>query len=950
MRELTDVLQEILGYDYRLERELPGGGMSRLFLATERSLDRRVVVKVLPPELVCEAMVARFKREVEVTAQLSHPHILPVLRSGASHELLYYVMPYVEGESLRHRLTREGRLPVEDALLLLAEAADALAYAHARGVVHRDIKPENILLSDGHAVLADFGIARALRDDEALQVITTPGLPLGTFGYAPPEQVRGDRPADARADVYALAVVGYEMLTGEMPPADPAAAPPRRRTLLPAFARRASLRVTAARRETPVQASRAIMRGLSTAPEDRFQSATEFRDALREPYSRQVERRRRRRHHAIVGALSGAVVLAVVLLLWDPRINADLVAVSPFDAADPALRTWREGMADVLSRNFDGAGPLRAVPTRAVLRRWDGSGDDSSAVRIGRELGAGLVISGALRRVGGDSVRVEAAFIERTRFGTRTLDRVELLGLESRIAPMADSVTVRFLDALGRRRTLRAGGRPPLLGAHSILALKEFLHGEQLLRQNKYDSARVAYEAALRSDARFALAHWRMRAALRVVNGEWDRSSFDYALVASGLNFGLGQRDSLLILADSLYAAAPGFSGLETRLPYQRRRLEVLERAAQLYPDDPEVLTELGEARLHYGDLLGRTWEDARDAFERAIRDDSAYAPAYLHLVQLRGALYGADSARTTVAASLRYVPDDRRMRLVARLLEAAPVDSATIRDAGLETRELRDVAMLLTRWPSPDGRTLAVSRFLAAQDAAVMRRPHVRRLALHGRLAELARIGRASDWRENQMTAVFLAHFGALPAPVVDSAAAAWLRDGSPASLHAALLVAAQRRDTAALRAVVERSAAMVRGADTPETRYLRLAADAYAALARGDSAAALARLGQLPETPCTWSCVYEQIDRARLLEARGEVAEAARTFVAHPPSWDAIRAEEVLWMREWARLAERTGQPEAALRAYDYVARAWEGADPALADIARSARDAAARLRRPR
>src|SRR5881296_2167569 len=167
MTDLQARLQAALGDAYQVERELGGGGMSRVFLATEASLHRAVVVKLLPPEFASEVSEARFKQEIELAAHLQHPNILPVLSAGAKGDLLFYVMPFVSGESLRHRLTREGKLPVADAVRILHEMADALAYAHAEGVIHRDVKPENILLEGGHAVLTDFGVARALAESRS---------------------------------------------------------------------------------------------------------------------------------------------------------------------------------------------------------------------------------------------------------------------------------------------------------------------------------------------------------------------------------------------------------------------------------------------------------------------------------------------------------------------------------------------------------------------------------------------------------------------------------------------------------------------------------------------------------------------------------------------------------------------------------------------------------------
>ena len=222
-RSLSDQLQTALGDTYRIEQELTPGGMSRLFLATETSLNRKVVVKLLPPEFTSEVSAARFKQEIELAAHLQHPHILPVLTAGARENLLYYIMPFVEGESLREQLNRLGKLSVVDAARLLYEVAGGLAYAHEQGVVHRDVKPENILLQQGHAVLTDFGVARALVEARTGERLTEAGLVVGTPGYMAPEQAAGEPHVDARADVYALAVVGYELFAGAPPFTGPSA-------------------------------------------------------------------------------------------------------------------------------------------------------------------------------------------------------------------------------------------------------------------------------------------------------------------------------------------------------------------------------------------------------------------------------------------------------------------------------------------------------------------------------------------------------------------------------------------------------------------------------------------------------------------------------------------------------------------------------------------------------
>src|SRR5882672_7054983 len=381
--DLLARLQSALGDAYHIERELGGGGMSRLFLATEASLHRQVVIKVLPPEFTSEVSAARFKQEIELAAHLQHPNILPVLTAGAKDDLLFYVMPFVPGESLRHRLTREGKPPVADAVRILHEIADALAHAHAEGVIHRDIKPENILLLGSHAVLTDFGVARALAESRSGGRLTDTGLALGTPGYMSPEQAAGERNVDARTDVYALAVVGYEMLAGFPPFAGPTA-----QAVIAAHLTATPKPLTDVRPETPPAVANAVARALAKDPNARLRTAAEFRDVIGAASAPPAPRflSNRARVAAGLAILTVLVVAAVVAL--HPRAPAALdptvIAVAPFEVLDPKLELWREGLVDVLSRKLDGAGPLRTVSPTVVVRRWTGRADPAAASQLGR--------------------------------------------------------------------------------------------------------------------------------------------------------------------------------------------------------------------------------------------------------------------------------------------------------------------------------------------------------------------------------------------------------------------------------------------------------------------------------------------------------------------------------------------------------------------------------------
>ena len=307
---LSDLTTALAGR-YRLERELGAGGMATVWLAEDLRHERRVAIKVLHPELSAMLGPERFLAEIKTTANLQHPHILPLFDSGSAGGLLYYVMPYVAGETLRARLEREGQLPVADAVRLATQVADALEHAHQQGVVHRDVKPENVLLQEGHALVADFGIALAVTKAGG-QRMTQTGLSLGTPQYMAPEQAMGERTIDARADVYALGAVTYETLAGEPPFTGPSA-----QAILAKLLTETPRAPTALRRTVPPHVEAAVLRALEKLPADRFASAADFAAALERPTTgpatppvRHGAPHARRPSLALGAALVGAVIVA----------------------------------------------------------------------------------------------------------------------------------------------------------------------------------------------------------------------------------------------------------------------------------------------------------------------------------------------------------------------------------------------------------------------------------------------------------------------------------------------------------------------------------------------------------------------------------------------------------------------------------------------------------------
>ena len=278
--DLQSQLQEVLGPAYRIDRELGGAGMSRVFVATEIELDRQVVVKVLPPDFGAGLNVDRFRREIQLAARLQHPHIVPLLAAGARGSLLYYTMPFIAGENLRTRITRAGELPVQEATKIMREVADALSYAHSQGVVHRDIKPENILISGNHALVLDFGVSKALSSATSETptdgpTLTSLGIALGTPAYMAPEQAAADPHVDARADIYALGIVGYELLSGRTPFSGL-----NQQQTLSAHITTQPAPVSQHRPQLSPALAAAIMRCIEKHPSDRWQTAEELHAAL----------------------------------------------------------------------------------------------------------------------------------------------------------------------------------------------------------------------------------------------------------------------------------------------------------------------------------------------------------------------------------------------------------------------------------------------------------------------------------------------------------------------------------------------------------------------------------------------------------------------------------------------------------------------------------------------
>src|SRR2546429_80033 len=483
--------------------------MAMVFLATDVKHQRPVAIKVLRPELAAAVGHERFLREIEIAAKLQHPHILPVYDSGQADGMLYYVMPFVEGESLRDRLSRGGAVPHAEAARIAREVADALAYAHRQGIVHRDIKPANILLSQGHAVVADFGVARAVSASAARSELTQTGMAVGTPTYMSPEQALGETNLDGRTDVYALGVVLYEMLAGS-PPFEGATP---QSIVAQALSRKAPPLAHDALGLEPV-----IERALAREPGDRFTTADELGGALDGLLSGTGFRgAARRRTRSIVTAGALGVVALLAFTLWprgfraegDPRKS---LIVFPFnnktgDATRAYLAEAAMNLLDLAAAHWQDMRVYDDERTASLMRRrhvtTSAGGDFGTARGVAREARVGTLLLGDVRREG-DSLAIEAK-VHDVRSGDRLATYIVRAAWSSDPRPLFDTLAARILGTSGAP----PGERPTVLAqtTSSIAAYRAYLEGSAALQRLQLDSAQLLLERAVALDSGFALAY-----------------------------------------------------------------------------------------------------------------------------------------------------------------------------------------------------------------------------------------------------------------------------------------------------------------------------------------------------------------------------------------------------------------------------------------------------------
>jgi eukaryotic-like serine/threonine-protein kinase len=627
---ILERLKRALAGRYRLDREVGSGGMAVVYLAEDLKHERRVALKVLRPELGYELGADRFLREIRVAAGLSHPNILPLFDSGDADGLLYFVMPYVEGETLRERLTREGRLPLEEAVRIVSEVADALSRAHEAGIVHRDVKPENILLEGGHALVSDFGVSRAV-DAAGGDRLTRTGVAIGTPAYMSPEQAGGQAVEDARTDVYALGCVAYEMLVGQPPYTGSSA-----HAVVAGHIARPVPSLRGRLPDAPAGVDRVIGRALAKDPDERWSTAAELAMELRGAITaraRAEEQRReaRRRWVLRAGGLVGVVALSLVIWWGDAALSGPAIerlAVLPASnlTRDPEQDYFVDGVHEALIGELQRAG-VSVIARQSVLRY---RASEKPIAEIAAELGVDALLQPAVARQG-DSVLVQVSLYDtRSDVAIWSQDFTEPV---SGVLGLYRDVTGRIAGAIGVALSgdadLRLAERPEVDPQVYELVLRGRYHQRQFTPPD-FDLAEQYFERALALDSTHAPAYlglatvWSSRSQASLL----PTASTDS--VVRRLHDRARELDPELVEADRSHAGFLVWRAWEWDAGYAAYR-----RALQVDANNAETHAFLSMALVFQG-----RWEEADEHRRRAVELDPLN-PLILGMAGMQVALAG---------------------------------------------------------------------------------------------------------------------------------------------------------------------------------------------------------------------------------------------------------------------------------------------------------------------
>ena len=646
---------------YQIDSLLGMGGMGEVYLADDVRHQRRVALKLLRPEVAYSLGSERFLREIEIASRLRHPHILPVYDSGDLDGALFFVMPLVEGESLRARLDREKQLPLDDALRITHEVGDALSYAHAHGVVHRDIKPENILLESGHAVVADFGIARAL-SAVGTERLTGTGISLGTPTYMSPEQAAGNRDTDGRSDLYSLACVLFEMLAGEPPFTGPTP-----QSIIHQHFVSEPRSITPLRPAVPSAVAVAIARALAKTPADRFDTVEQFTEALTRAPTAPAAVASRPRSHAWLAVALGLVLLLgvawfatrghdapVEVAMAAPLDQKYVVAVLPFEnlSADSARSYFAAGMTEEITGQLSRLSALRVLGRNALTSYTDAA---DRIPRMVKDLGVGSIVEGTVR-VEGNRARVGVQLIDgrsRQTIWTEQYDRelADVFGVQRDIAQRITTALQASLTPAEARRA----GRPPTVDLAAYELYMRAGDTDRFVPAQNLEGIKILRQAVAR-DSNFAAAYAELARRFMFLGYSRGPVYFDSGLVAGKKAVAA---DPELAQAHFALGGAQSFSGRLAAGSISFRK------ALQLDPNYAWAMMDLSINE----DYLGHYDESLYWAM-RGVPLDPASPVTYYHvsvpLIRLGDDLA---SERFLVRAARRF-PDNVRLESALSMLD----------------------------------------------------------------------------------------------------------------------------------------------------------------------------------------------------------------------------------------------------------------------------------------
>ena len=644
-------LRESLAGSYNIVREVGRGGMSVVFLAQDCKHDRVVAIKVLHPELAASLGPERFLREIKLAARLSHPHILPLFDSGEVDGLLYYVMPFVKGESLRERLNREQQLSIEESVRHGCAIASALDYASRHDVVHRDVKPENVMIYEGVAMVMDFGIARAVSSADSA-TLTQIGMMIGTPAYVSPEQASGELNLDGRSDQYSLACVIYEMLSGERPFTGSSA-----QAIMAKRFTETAKPLRAVRSAVPESIERAVAKAMATDPAERFSSSGQFAQALASgsittpsdtmllpsPVNSFAKPVAEKEHFSISKRWLGAVFVALLAIgatiAWyiqssrtthretasapPATMSTDRpsLAVLPFVSLDGNSNNgyFADGMTDDIITDLS---KLSGVLVVARNSSWTYKGKSVKVQQVAKDLGVRYVLEGSVRREG-DTVRINAQLVDALAGQQLWAERYD--GSIRDVFALQDKVVGQIVAALAVKLTQDEQTRVGLAETRSPQAYDAVLRGWALYRQGSEEDTNKAialFEQAIALDPGYARAHAALAAASwRIVQSFWESTT------EGGYQRAYDRMQAALVKAKqqpNALAHAVSAEVLSKQGHYDEAFTEI-DRAMALAPNDPDIY--LSKARIL--NATGRAAQ-AEDSVRWAMRLDPFYSPDYL--------------------------------------------------------------------------------------------------------------------------------------------------------------------------------------------------------------------------------------------------------------------------------------------------------------------------------